>query len=64
MQNKTADIGESGFEAFNRLFKSWDGTNWAMSAGLANFLAGGMASNAYWLTALRKWSAHMCDYDY
>ncbi|KGB77259.2 solute carrier family 25 (mitochondrial carnitine/acylcarnitine transporter) member 20/29 [Cryptococcus deuterogattii R265] len=40
------------FEAFNRLFKSWDGTNWAMSAGLANFLAGGMASNAYWLTAL------------
>ncbi|EAL18152.1 hypothetical protein CNBK1730 [Cryptococcus deneoformans B-3501A] len=40
------------FEVFNRLFKSWDGTNWAMSAGLANFLAGGMASNAYWLTAL------------
>lgn len=62
--NKTTDIGESGFEAFNRLFKSWDGTNWAMSAGLANFLAGGMASNAYWLTALRKWSAYMCDYDY
>ncbi|OXH60572.1 solute carrier family 25 (mitochondrial carnitine/acylcarnitine transporter), member 20/29 [Cryptococcus neoformans] len=28
------------FEIFNRLFKSWDGTNWAMSAGLANFLAG------------------------
>ncbi|UOH83864.1 hypothetical protein LQV05_006602 [Cryptococcus neoformans] len=49
-QGVTAMFGS--FEIFNRLFKSWDGTNWAMSAGLANFLAGGMASNAYWLTAL------------
>ncbi|WWD22385.1 hypothetical protein CI109_106876 [Kwoniella shandongensis] len=41
-----------GFEIFNRLFKSWDGTSWEMSTGAANFLAGGMASNMYWFTAL------------
>ncbi|OCF40085.1 mitochondrial carnitine/acylcarnitine carrier-like protein [Kwoniella heveanensis CBS 569] len=41
-----------GFEIFNRLFKSWDGTSWEMSTELCNFLAGGMASNMYWFTAL------------
>ncbi|WVR03445.1 hypothetical protein IAU60_000436 [Kwoniella sp. DSM 27419] len=41
-----------GFEIFNRLFKSFDGTRWQMSTELANFLAGGMASNMYWFTAL------------
>nr|XP_018266621.1 solute carrier family 25 (mitochondrial carnitine/acylcarnitine transporter), member 20/29 [Kwoniella dejecticola CBS 10117]OBR88779.1 solute carrier family 25 (mitochondrial carnitine/acylcarnitine transporter), member 20/29 [Kwoniella dejecticola CBS 10117] len=41
-----------GFEIFNRLFKSFDGTRWEMSTELANFLAGGMASNMYWFTAL------------
>ncbi|WRT63653.1 uncharacterized protein IL334_000576 [Kwoniella shivajii] len=41
-----------GFEIFNRLFKSLDGTRWEMSTELANFLAGGMASNMYWFTAL------------
>lgn len=61
---RNVDVELTGFEVFNRLFKSWDGTNWAMSAGLANFLAGGMASNAYWLTALRKSSAYMCDCNY
>ncbi|WVQ76293.1 hypothetical protein IAR50_005958 [Cryptococcus sp. DSM 104548] len=40
------------FEAFNRLFKSWDGTSWEMSSGMANFVAGGMASNVYWFAAL------------
>ncbi|WWC97124.1 hypothetical protein V866_004002 [Kwoniella sp. B9012] len=41
-----------GFEIFNRLFKSFDGTKYEMSTELANFLAGGMASNMYWFTAL------------
>ncbi|ORY25178.1 mitochondrial carrier domain-containing protein [Naematelia encephala] len=41
-----------GFEVFNRLFKSWDGTSWAMSTPSANFLAGGLASNLYWGMAL------------
>ncbi|KAK4688027.1 hypothetical protein P7C73_g2087, partial [Tremellales sp. Uapishka_1] len=41
-----------GFEIFNRLFQSWDGTSWEMSTGSANFLAGGMASNMYWFCAL------------
>ncbi|KAI9635923.1 mitochondrial carrier protein [Dioszegia hungarica] len=41
-----------GFEVFNRLFASWDGTSWAMSQGAANFLAGGLASNLYWAMAL------------
>ncbi|KAK1926214.1 mitochondrial carrier domain-containing protein [Papiliotrema laurentii] len=40
------------FEVFNRWFKSWDGTSWAMSTGTANFIAGGLASNVYWWTAL------------
>lgn len=39
---------------FNRLFKSWEGTSWGMSTGAANFLAGGLASNIYWFTALRE----------
>lgn len=41
-----------GFEAFNRLFASWRGTSWELSPGLANFLAGGLASNMYWFAAL------------
>ncbi|WVO14819.1 hypothetical protein L204_102458 [Cryptococcus depauperatus] len=40
------------FEALKRMIKSWDGTSWELSTGQANFLAGGMASNAYWLAAL------------
>lgn len=44
----------TGFEIFNRLFKSWDGTSWQMSTPAANFLAGGIASNMYWFTALRE----------
>ncbi|WVQ80377.1 hypothetical protein IAT38_002482 [Cryptococcus sp. DSM 104549] len=40
------------FEIMNRLFKSWDGTRWEMSPGVANFIAGGMASNVYWFSAL------------
>lgn len=43
-----------GFEVFNRWFKSWDGTKWEMSTGTANFIAGGLASNVYWWTALRE----------
>jgi hypothetical protein len=46
-----------GFEIFNRLFSSWKGTSWEMSPGAVNFFAGGMASNMYWLCALR---AYMC----
>lgn len=44
-----------GFEIFNRLFSSWEGTSWAMSPAAANFFAGGMASNMYWLCALREY---------
>jgi hypothetical protein len=43
-----------GFEIFNRLFKSWDGTSWEMSTAAANFWAGGIASNMYWFAALRE----------
>lgn len=43
---------------FNRLFKSFDGTKWAMSTGTANFIAGGMASNVYWLCSLRESVVH------
>jgi hypothetical protein len=49
----------AGFEIFNRLFKSWDGTSWQMSTAAANFWAGGIASNMYWFSALRK-SPSMC----
>lgn len=49
-----AEPGSSGFEVFNRLFMSWEGTSWAMSKELSNFLAGGMASNLYWAMALRE----------
>ena len=48
-----SDLG-IGFEVFNRLFKSWQGTSWQMSTPTANFLAGGLASNMYWFTALRE----------
>nr|ADE10072.1 mitochondrial carrier protein [Tremella fuciformis] len=41
-----------GFEMFNRLFRTWKGTSWEMSDGLSNFLAGGLASNLYWFSAL------------
>lgn len=43
-----------GFELFNRWFKTWNGTRWEMSQGMGNFMAGGLASNMYWLTALRE----------
>jgi len=36
------------------MFKKWDGTSWEMSPGMGNFMAGGLASNMYWLTALRE----------
>lgn len=39
---------------FNRMFKTWEGTSWEMSQGMANFMAGGLASNLYWLSALRE----------
>lgn len=48
------ETDHAGFELFNRLFKSWDGTSWEMSAPVANFWAGGLASNLYWFTALRE----------
>ena len=51
---------ESGFEIFNRMFKTWEGTSWEMSPGMGNFMAGGLASNMYWLTALREWTTRMC----
>ncbi|WVO15542.1 hypothetical protein L204_103202 [Cryptococcus depauperatus] len=40
------------FEALNRVFKSWDSTSWEIPTELANFIAGGLASNVYWLSAL------------
>ncbi|WVR03461.1 hypothetical protein IAU60_000452 [Kwoniella sp. DSM 27419] len=40
------------FEVFNRMFKSWEGTRFAMSPEMANFLAGGLCANVYWATAL------------
>ncbi|WVQ73066.1 hypothetical protein IAR50_002629 [Cryptococcus sp. DSM 104548] len=40
------------FEILNRMFKSWDGTSWEIPTELANFLAGGLASNVYWIAAL------------
>jgi hypothetical protein len=46
----------AGFEIFNRMFKKWEGTSWEMSPGMGNFMAGGLASNMYWLTALREYS--------
>lgn len=49
----------TGFEVFNRWFKSWDGTSWEMSTGTANFIAGGLASNVYWWTALRESSVSL-----
>ncbi len=42
---------------FNRLFMSWEGTSWAMSKELCNFLAGGLGSNLYWAMALRESSS-------
>lgn len=36
------------------MFKKWEGTSWEMSPGMGNFMAGGLASNMYWLTALRE----------
>lgn len=45
-----------GFEVFNRLFMSWEGSSWGMSKELSNFLAGGMASNLYWAMALREFA--------
>lgn len=44
----------TGFEFFNRIFQGWEGTSWGMSKEMANFLAGGMASNLYWGMALRR----------
>ncbi|KAL1411994.1 hypothetical protein Q8F55_002989 [Vanrija albida] len=41
-----------GFEIFNRWFATWKGTTWELSPGAANFFAGGMASNMYWIMAL------------
>ena len=38
---------------FSRLFRTWKGTSWEMSDGLSSFLAGGLASNMYWFSALR-----------
>jgi len=45
---------QTGFEVFNRIFKSWDGTSWEMSTAAANFWAGGLCSNVYWFSALRE----------
>ena len=50
-------LTETGFELFNRWFKTWDGTSWEMSQGMGNFMAGGLASNMYWLTALRRFTS-------
>lgn len=36
------------------MFRKWEGTSWEMSPGMGNFMAGGLASNMYWLTALRE----------
>jgi solute carrier family 25 carnitine/acylcarnitine transporter 20/29 len=49
-----------GFEFFNRIFQGWEGTSWGMSKEMANFLAGGMASNLYWGMALRMSTARSC----
>jgi hypothetical protein len=43
-----------GFELFNRMFQQLDGTPYAISQPMANFLSGGLASNLYWITALRE----------
>ena len=49
---RSFELTFAGFEVFNRLFASWKGTSWELSPGLANFLAGGLASNMYWFAAL------------
>ncbi|KAL7418878.1 hypothetical protein Q5752_006562 [Cryptotrichosporon argae] len=41
-----------GFELCNRALARLDGSRYEMSVGTRNFLAGGMASNLYWFTAL------------
>ncbi|KAJ9110686.1 hypothetical protein QFC19_001515 [Naganishia cerealis] len=41
-----------GFELFSRMFQKLKGTPYELSQVGANFLAGGLASNLYWLMAL------------
>lgn len=46
----------TGFEVFSRMFQKLKGTPYELSQDAANFLAGGLASNLYWLSALRAYS--------
>jgi solute carrier family 25 carnitine/acylcarnitine transporter 20/29 len=44
----------TGFELFSRMFQKLKGTPYELSQNASNFLAGGLASNLYWLSALRE----------
>ncbi|KAI5450538.1 hypothetical protein NCC49_002993 [Naganishia albida] len=44
--------GITGFELFSRMFQKLKGTPYELSQNASNFLAGGLASNLYWLSAL------------
>ncbi len=42
------------------MFQQLDGTPYAVSQPVANFLSGGLASNLYWITALRESAPVFC----